>query len=274
MKSFNMNGSRAAVHQLAIRSGTSTTDSTQAPYEYCRAMSTLGRRIARSRLAPIAALPLRIRAVGRYDGHVFGQSVRWLLHSREHTNFTYDLTLLNREHLAWWIAGIAGVPVAQVRGYMSELETDEVFVGHIATATHDSHLRGIADASPRPGRRLGWYALIRCLQPEHIVETGTEKGLGSCVAAAALLRNGKGRLTTVDVNPDAGFLIRPPYSDVIELRIGESLDVLRELSSPVCIFFQDSFSTFEHELSELEAVTLTGSRLLSHPLCELVCLSV
>jgi hypothetical protein len=218
-------------------------------------MSALGRRIARSRLAPIAALPLRVRTVGRYDAHVFGQSVRWLLQSREHTNLTYDLTLLNREHLAWWIADITGLPVVQVRGYMSELDADEVFVEHIAAATRYSDRRGIADAFPRPGRRLGWYALIRCLRPEHVVETGTDKGLGSCVVAAALLRNGNGRLTTVDLNPDAGFLIRPPYSDVIELHIGESLDVLRELSSPVGIFFQDSFSTFEHELSELEAVT-------------------
>jgi hypothetical protein len=181
--------------------------------------------------------------------------VRWLLYSREHTNFTYDLTPLNREHLAWWIAGIAGVPVAQIRGYMSELDTDEVFKDHIAAATRDSSRRGIADAAPRPGRRLGWYALIRCLRPEHVVETGTDKGLGSCVAAAALLRNGSGRLTTVDVNPEAGLLIGRPYSDVTELHIGESVDLLRELNSPVGMFFQDSWSTFEHELAELDAVT-------------------
>jgi hypothetical protein len=91
--------SRAAIDRVDGPIGDElATDSTQAPYEYCRAMSTLGRRISRSRLAPIAALPLRVRAVGLYDAHVLGQSVRWLLHSREHTNFTYDLTLLNREH--------------------------------------------------------------------------------------------------------------------------------------------------------------------------------
>jgi hypothetical protein len=60
-------------------------------------------------------------------------------------------------------------------------------------------------------------------------------------SGSALLRNGKGRLTTVDVNPDAGFLIRPPYSDVIELHIGESLDILRELSSPSASTFRIRF---------------------------------
>ena len=36
---------------------------------------------------------------------------------REYTNFTYDLTPLNKEHLAWWIARISAcLPVAQIRG--------------------------------------------------------------------------------------------------------------------------------------------------------------
>ena len=193
--------------------------------------------------------------MGRYDARVFRQSVSWLRHSREYTNFTYDLTPLNKEHLAWWIARIARLPVAQIHGYMYELDTDEAFVERLSAATRESDRRGVADAFPRPGRRLGWYALIRCLQPEHVVETGTEKGLGSCVTAAALLRNGKGRLTTVDSNPNAGFLIVPPYSDVTEIHIGESLDILNKLTNPVSIFLQESWGTFEHEVSELEAVS-------------------
>jgi hypothetical protein len=218
-------------------------------------LTSLGRWIGQSRWAPIAALPLRIRTVSRYDARVLGQSYRWLRTSREYTNFTYDLTPLNKEHLAWWIASIARVPVARVRGYIGELDTDGVFVEHLMAAARNSDRRGVTDAVPRPGRRLGWYALIRCLQPEHVVETGTDKGLGSCVAAAALLRNGNGRLTTVDKNPNAGFLVVPPYSNVTELHIGESLDILHGLSTPVDLFLQESWGTFEHEVSELEEVT-------------------
>ena len=71
-------------------------------------------------------------------------------------------------------------------------------------------------------RRLGWYALVRELQPECVVETGTDKGLGSVVLAAALLRNGHGRLITMDINPTAGYLIGGPYAAVTELRVGDS----------------------------------------------------
>jgi hypothetical protein len=217
-------------------------------------MSALGRRIARSRLAPIAAFPTRVRTVGRYDARVLRASARWLWHSREHTNFTYNLTTLNRDQLAWWISEIAEVPVQEVRGYMSELDADEAFAEHVAAATRVSDRRRLADPVPRPGRRVGWYALVRCLRPQHVVETGTDKGLGSCVLAAALLRNGKGQLTTVDVNPDAGFLIKPPYSNVTDLRVDESITVLREVAVPVGLFLQDSWSTFEHERNELEAM--------------------
>ena len=38
------------------------------------------------------------------------------------------------------------------------------------------------------GRRLGWYALVRALKPRTVVETGADKGLGSCVLAALRLR--------------------------------------------------------------------------------------
>jgi hypothetical protein len=217
-------------------------------------MSALRRRIAQSRLAPIATLPSRLRTVARHDGHSLGRSISWLLRSREYTNFTYDLTPINREHLAWWCATVAGIPVAEARGYMSELDTDEEFKENIASATRHSGYRGVADQVARPGSRLGWYVLIRCLRPSCVVETGTDKGLGSCVAAAALLRNGQGRLTTIDVNPDAGYLLCPPYADVTELCIGDSLEVLRTLSGPVGLFIQSSFGSFAHELSELEAV--------------------
>ena len=33
-------------------------------------------------------------------------SARWLVTSREHHNYTYDLTALNRDHLAWFVAAV------------------------------------------------------------------------------------------------------------------------------------------------------------------------
>lgn len=86
----------------------------------------------------------------------------------------------------------------------------------------------------RYARRVGWYAFIRALKPEHVVETGVDKGLGTCVIAAALLRNAAedrpGRVTSIDINPEAGYLARQqPWSEVVDLVIGDSITTLAGL---------------------------------------------
>ena len=94
---------------------------------------------------------------------------------------------------------------------------------------------------------------IRALRPEHVVETGTDKGLGSSVIAAALLRNGTGRLTTIDINLDSGYLIGGPYDGVIAREFGDSIAVLAD-GDPVDFFIHDSLHTEAHERGELDAL--------------------
>ena len=214
----------------------------------------LRRRIARTRLAPVAAFPVRLSAVTRHNARLAGASARWLVASREHTNFTYDLTDRNREHLAWWTAGVAGQPVARMRGFIDEILGDDDLRAHVVEATRRSSRRGLADRTVRLGRRVGWYALLRALEPALVVETGTDKGLGSVVLAAALLRNGRGRLTTMDVNPDSGYLVAGRYADVVDRVIGDSVETLRSGSEPVDLFLHDSLHTFEYETAEFTAV--------------------
>lgn len=212
------------------------------------------RRLASSPFAAVAALPMRAGRVVRHDARVLRLSARWLLRSREHTNLTYHLTRLNREQLAWFVALVAGIPAQQARGYLDELEHDADLRRHVAAATRASARRGLADGTVRYGRRLGWYALVRALRPAHVVETGTDKGLGSCVLAAALLRNGTGRLTTIDTNPDAGYLLLPPYRDVTDLRLGSSVEILPGLTPQVDLFLHDSDHSPGYERAELAAV--------------------
>lgn len=191
--------------------------------------------------------------VAQYNAAALSRSARWLVRSREHTNFTYDLTRLNLEHLAWWVAGVTGVSAKQARAYIDEASSSKLHE-HVREATATSSRRGLADTEVRLHKRLGWYALVRALRPEHIVETGTDKGLGSVVLAAALLRNGRGRLTTIDVNPEAGYLIRGDYAKVTKLRIGDSVAALAALTERVDLFLHDSLHTLEHELAEYSAV--------------------
>lgn len=207
----------------------------------------------------MAALPERIRLVSRYDAKIIRQSARWLLRSREHTNLTYDLTPLSYEHLAWMVAEITGDSILSIKEYIEELHRDTDLALHITDATRRSKRWRLADPVPRYGRRAGSYALARALQPEHVVETGTDKGLGTCVIAAALLRNGHGRLTTIDINPDAGCLIGDQYAKVVDVEIGDSTTILPRLGKPIDLFFHDVHYSAEQERAEYDAIEALAS---------------
>lgn len=221
--------------------------------------TSLRRAVARTRLAPLAVFPKRAVRVARYDARVIGTSVRWLFTSREHHNYTYDLTALNRSHLAWFVAQVCEVPVADVRGWFAELDGDHALRAHIEAATAAAPRRGLADRRARYGRRIGWYAMVRARRPARVVETGVDKGLGSCVLAAALLRNAAeghlGRVSALDINPAAGYLAAAePWSAVVDLVLGDSVDSLRSLTTPVDLFLHDSDHSVAHEQAELAAV--------------------
>ena len=194
------------------------------------------------------------RLAARHDIRILRLSARSLWRSREATNFTYNLTPLNREHLAWYCALVSDRPVDEIRGYFRELEEDEELKQHITLRTRQSPARAVSDAEARFGRRIGWYALARAIRPSHVVETGTDKGLGSVVFAAALLRNGAGRVTTVDIDPSTGWLVGGRWADVVDVRVGDSISVLGSLSCDVDMFMHDSLHSKEHERAELDAV--------------------
>jgi hypothetical protein len=223
------------------------------------AATNIRRAIARTPLAPVAAFPRRLARVARHDARVLGASARWLFTSREHHNYTYELTKLSREHLAWFVSVVCGVPVAQARSYFAELEADTDLRGHIERATAASARRGLADREVRYARRIGWYAIVRATRPRHVVETGVDKGLGTCVLAAALLRNAAdgspGRVTSLDINPEAGYLARAePWADVVDLVIGDSIASIGALDRPVDLFLHDSDHSVAHERQEFAAV--------------------
>jgi predicted O-methyltransferase YrrM len=221
--------------------------------------TNLRRAIARTPLAPVAAFPKRLMRVARHDGRVIGVSARWLFTSREHHNYTYDLTRLSREHLAWFVSVTCDVPVKQVKAYFAEIESDNALRGHIERSTAASARRGLADRHVRYARRIGWYAIVRATRPTHVVETGVDKGLGTCVLASALLRNAAeghpGRLTSLDINPEAGYLAKAqPWSDVVDLVIGDSIASIGALDRPVDLFLHDSDHSVAHERREFDAI--------------------
>lgn len=211
-------------------------------------------RVVESPVARAAVLPVRIGAVGRHLAREAAAGSRWLVSSREYTNYTYDLTERNLRHLGVWVAGVTGATAGEASGFIAEIMGDHQLMRQIADATLASPRRRIADTNVRFGRRVGWYAMVRVLQPRLVVETGTDKGLGSCVLASALIRNGTGRLITIDTNPNSGVLITGPASAVTERVLGDSVSVLASIGQDVDLFVHDSLHTYQHELAELEAI--------------------
>jgi predicted O-methyltransferase YrrM len=215
--------------------------------------SKLRRRIATSPIARAAAFPFRTMDVARYDAHLIGRSLDWLVHSRETHNFTYDLDPLNRDQLGWFVSAVTGAEIEQVRAWIQELEDDGDLLDQLTRRLSSNPRRRISAKEPRWARRLGWYALVRATKPDHFVETGTHLGLGSCVIAAALLRNGHGRLTTIDTDPIAGYLIGEPWASVIDRCTGSSIDALVAMRD-VDMFLHDSLHTYDYETRELTTV--------------------
>lgn len=215
--------------------------------------SKLRDRIVSSPIARGAALPFRTMIVARYDAHLIGRSFDWLIRSRETMNFSYDLESLNRDQLCWFVSAVTGAEIGQVRAWTRELEDDKDLISQLSGRLSSNPRRGISSTEPSWGRRLGWYAIVRARQPDHVVETGTALGLGSCIIAAALLRNGHGRLTTIDTDPEAGYLIAKPWASVIDRRTGSSTDVLLAMRD-VDMFLHDSLHTYDYETRELAAV--------------------
>jgi len=211
-------------------------------------------RLASSRFARAAALPVRARTAGAHLTQEVALTTSWLARSREHHNFTYDLSPRNLIHLGSWVSVVTGAPVDDCSTWIQEALNDEVLAEHVKGMTLMSSRRGLADTDVKIARRAGWYAVVRALRPDHVVETGTDKGLGSVVLAAALLRNGTGRLTTVDINSDAGYLVTGPYAEVSSVITGDSIELLSSLGHEVGVFIHDSDHSAEHELRELNAV--------------------
>ena len=184
--------------------------------------------------------------------------VRWTFRSRELYNFTYDLSELNKQYLASFIAVVSGHEPAEIERYCAELEGDERLKAHIRAATLASLDRYNSDAEPRFGRRLGWYALLRAVKPRVVVETGVDKGLGTCLIAAALMRNQSegypGLFYATDNNPKSGNLFSGVYRDYGRVLYGDSVEMLGTIKDEVDIFIHDSDHRAEYEMREFLAI--------------------
>lgn len=213
------------------------------------------------RLRPLAIareradkLPYRVRAGLSYLSPQLRRFASWSLHSREVSNFTYDLDPLNEEYLASTIAAVTGCEAAQALSYIRELSSDVDLREAVVSKTMASKQRGVSDPVCKFGRRVGWYAFARILKPKIIVETGVDKGLGAVALCRALEHNASegylGHYYGTDIEPSAGWLLDSEYGTILR---GDSIESLRGLSD-VDLFINDSDHSADYEAREYEVM--------------------
>lgn len=208
---------------------------------------------------PWLNMPLRaVVTFYKYVGPQLGIWLFWLIRSREDTNFTYNLTDINRVNLAHSLAAIFNMPVDQIEDYFREIEEDKELDAHVKRITASGSQRMRADTEVRFGRRMAWYAIVRVLKPAVVIETGVDKGLGSVVLASAILRNRAdghpGTYYGTDINPTAGYLLSGKYAEAGRILYGDSIISLNAFAEPIDIFINDSDHSADYEGREYEAI--------------------
>lgn len=202
-------------------------------------------------------MPLRLKVAGSHYISKMGMIASWLVRSREHTNFTYNLTETNFQYLAHTVALITHADVPRIEGYLREPLQDEALKEFVVRGSRQRDAQ-TTDAECRFGRRLAWYAIVRQCRPKLVVETGVDKGLGSVLLCSALQRNADegfpGEYVGTDINPRAGALFQPPYTQFGKIAYGDSIASLKNLDKPIDVFINDSDHSSEYEYREYQTI--------------------
>jgi predicted O-methyltransferase YrrM len=201
---------------------------------------------------------LATRFIGQSVAQSCWRAAIWLTKSREYTNFTYPISQLSRRYIASALAIALSSEFREVLDYFDEIESDDTLKDHIRNAARSNIDGRYVDNQVHFGRRIAWYAAIRLMRPDLVVETGVDKGLGSCILTAALARNASeghpGYYYGTDINPAAGFLLRGPYAEHGRILYGDSIESLRGIRKPIDLLVNDSDHSAGYEAREYDEV--------------------
>jgi hypothetical protein len=171
-----------------------------------------------------------------------------------------------------WLRTLSGAPVERILEVLAELDS-------LVPVEQEMRRRHVAGGRPGYAQICApfeLYALVRLLQPKHVVETGVSSGVSSAHFLLALDRNRSGTLHSIDLpthqkgpilQPDESPVSLPPglssgwsipfRSSRWDLRIGDSRTLLPRLVDElpsVDLFLHDDLHTPEHLTFELETL--------------------
>ncbi len=100
------------------------------------------------------------------------------------------------------------------------------------------------------------YVLARARRARHIVEFGTSFGISTIFLAAALRDNGGGTLVTTEMEPSKALLARAHLeraglADLVEIREGDALRTLVDVSDGVSLVYLDGAKTLYRDVLRL-----------------------
>jgi predicted O-methyltransferase YrrM len=215
-------------------------------------------RVAPARLAyrlALIALHRRMAAARPRD------AAWYVLHSRELTNFTYELR--NEGELATLVAGPLGSDEKQAARYLQELREDTELIERLDRGLRSDPRR---DGVARLGKRRALYATVRMARPRVVVETGLYDGLATAVLLRALQRNeaegDPGRLLGFDLEEASAWLVWDELGrGRFERHIGDAVELMpRALDGQNIDFLvHDTDKVAESERAELELAIEHGT---------------
>ena len=182
--------------------------------------------------------------------------IKWLPLKTESDNFYYDLTEDNISTLATTLSVVTKQPFSTIMMYLDEILSNEDLYKRISSYfLVDPKL---ADAKIAFGRRIGWYALIRCVKPKIVLETGVHHGVGASIIVEALIQNSSegniGYYVGTDHDLKAGVLFNEFYSEFGKIYYGDSLESIQKMPYEIDLFINDSDHSKEYEAREYESV--------------------
>ena len=196
----------------------------------------------------------RLSKTYQYQLKTFRHYLHWLFVSKETTNFVYELEEKNKAYLASLISNITKKNVDEILELMKEIENDEKLLAHLKNKIKQSDESSKTDNNFKFGRRIGWYVFIRILKPKIVIETGIDKGMGSCVITSALIKNKEegfeGYYYGTDINPKAGYLFDGVYKNYGEILYGDSIESLKKFDKKIDLLINDSDHSEDYEYNE------------------------
>ena len=130
--------------------------------------------------------------------------------------------------------------------------------------------RAFIPVSPDAGRLL--YALVRGAAPGTAIEFGTSFGISTIYMAAAVRDRGAGTLITTELHAGKAEKARRSLEeagllDVVDLRVGDALDTLKDTEREVSLVFLDGWKNlYLPVLQLLERALLPGALVIADDL--------